>query len=93
MTCDIYSFAIMMYQVLSPTTPLFQEMHPFQFMTAISSNWRPSISSFSPAFYKKLDEIMTNCWSKDLVERPKAEVLFTQFKEAFALTEMNGSGF
>ena len=68
-------------------------MYPFQFMTAISSNWRPSISSFSPACDKKLDEVMTNCWSKDLVERPKAEVLFTQFKEAFALTEMNGSGF
>ena len=89
--CDIYSFAIMMYQVLFPTTPLFEEMHPFQFMVAISSNWRPSVSSFSSAFYKKL-EIMTNCWSKDPVERPKAEFLCTQFKEPFPVTEMIGSG-
>ena len=90
--CDIYSFAIMMYQVLFPTTPLFEEMHPFQFMVAISSNWRPSVSSFSSAFDKKLVEIMTNCWSKDPVERPKAEFLCTQFKEPFPVTEMIGSG-
>ena len=82
----------MIYQVLFPTTPLFQEMHPFQFMIAISNNWRPNIPSFSSAFYKKLDEIITNCWSKDPVQRPKAEVLYTQFKEAFSMKEMNGSG-
>ena len=35
---------------------------------------------------------MTNCWSKDPVERPKAEVLCKQFKEVFPLTEMTGSG-
>ena len=52
MTCDIYSFAIMMYQVLLPTTPLFEEMYPFQFMIAISNNWRPSIPSFSLHFIK-----------------------------------------
>ena len=91
MTCDIYSFAIMMYQVLLRTIPLFEEMYPFQFMIAISKNWRPSIPSFS-AFYKKLVEIMTNCWSKDPVERPKAEVLCKQFKEVFPLREMTGSG-
>lgn len=90
--CDIYSFAIMMYQVLFPTTPLFEEMHPFQFMIAISNNWRPSIPSFSSALYKKLVGIMTNCWSNDPVERPKAEFLCTQFKKAFPSTEMIGSG-
>ena len=82
MTCDIYSFAIMMYQVLLRTIPLFEEMCPFQFMIAISKNWRPSIPSFS-AFYKKLVEIMTNCWSKDPVERRKAEVFASNLKKSF----------
>ena len=52
MTCNIYSFAIMMYQVLLPTIPLFEEMYPFQFMIAISKNWRPSIPSFFLHFIK-----------------------------------------
>ena len=52
MTCDIYSFAIMMYQVLLPTNPLFEEMYLFQFMIAISNNWRPSIPSFFLHFIK-----------------------------------------
>ena len=82
---DIYSFAIMMYQVLFPTTPLFEETHAFQFMIAISNDWRHTIPSFSSAFYKKLVKIMTNCWSKDPVERPQAKVLCAQFKKAFHL--------
>ena len=90
--CDIYSFTIMMYQVLFPTTPLFEEMHPFQFMIAISNDWRPSIPSFSSAFYKMLVAIMTNCWSKDPVERLQAKVICAQFTKAFHLKEMTESG-
>ena len=51
-TRDMYSFGIMTFQVLLPTTPSFEEMHPFQFMIAISNNWRPSNPSFFLHFTK-----------------------------------------
>ena len=57
-TCDIYSFAIMIYQVLLPSTPLFEEMHPFQFMIAISNNWRPS----NPSFFLHLTKSWLKSW-------------------------------
>ena len=91
-TCDIYNFALMMYQELFPTTPLFQEINPFQFTIAISHNCRPSILSFPSACYKKLVEIMTNCKPENPLEKTKTEILSKQFKDAFSLTEMIGAG-
>ena len=61
--CDIYSFAILMFQVIFPTVPLFEGMHPFQFMMAISKNWRPSIPSFSDSCIIVLVEIIKLCWN------------------------------
>ena len=79
--CDIYSFAILMFQVIFPAVPLFEDMHPFQFMMAISKNWRPSIPSFSDSRITVLVEIMKLCWSSNPSERPVSKHLFTKFKE------------
>ena len=60
--CDIYSFAMMMYQVLFPNVPLFEEINPIQFIIAVTNKWRPSIPGVNNSVYKRLVHLMEICW-------------------------------
>ena len=52
--CDIYSFAVMMYQVLFPNVPRFEEINPIQFIIAVTNKCRPSIPEVSNSHCKFL---------------------------------------
>ena len=78
--CDIYSFGILMYQILFPIAPLFEEMHPIQFIIAITNNWRPTIPHCTKPSYKTFVQIIKSCWSNDPLTRPKSAGLLKQFK-------------
>ena len=62
--CDIYSFPMMMYQVLFPNVPLFEEINPIQFIIAVTNKWRPSIPEVSNSHCKFLILILRKKYSK-----------------------------
>ena len=80
-TCDIYSFAMMMYQVLFPNVPLFEEINPIQFIIAVTSKWTPSIPEANNSVYKRLVHLMEICWDNDPSKRPRSDSLWKLFQE------------
>ena len=89
--CDIYSFGILMYQVLFPTAPLIENMHPVQFFMAIANNWRPSIPQILDLKLQKFVDLMRNCWSQDPCARPEAGILYKTFG-GMTLAEVHETG-
>ena len=89
--CDIYSFGILMYQVLFLTAPLIEKLHPIQFFIAIANTWRPSIPEILDLKLQKFVELMSGCWSQDPCARPEAGVLFKTFG-GMTLTEVHETG-
>ena len=86
--CDIYSFAMMMYQVLFPNVPLFEEINPIQFIIAVTNKWRPSIPEVNNSVYKRFVHLMERCWDNDPLKRPKSDSLWKFFQEI----DVNGCG-
>ena len=80
--CDIYSFAMMMYQVLFPNILLFEEINPIQFIIAVTNTWRPSIPRVNNSVYKRLVHLM------EILKRPKSDSLWKLFQEI----DVNGCG-
>ena len=88
--CDIYSFAMMMYQVLFPNVPLFEEINPMQFIIAVTNKWRPSIPRVNNSVYKRLVHLMEICWDNDPLKRPKSDSLRKHFaKRPSPITSSN----
>ena len=86
--CDIYSFAMMMYQVLFPNVPLFDEINPIQFIIAVTNKWRPSIPEVNNSVHKRFVHLMERCWDNDPLNRPKSDSLWKLFQEI----NVNGCG-
>ena len=79
-TCDIYSFAMMIYQVLFPNVPLYEEINPIHFIIAVTNKWR-RIPRVNNSVYKRLVHVMEICWHNDLLKRPKSDSLWKLFQE------------
>ena len=82
-TRGMYSFGIMTFQVLLPTTPLFEEMHPFQFMIAISNNWRPSNPSFFLHFTKSWLKSWQTVGQRILLKDQRQKSYVSNLKKSF----------
>lgn len=84
---DVYSFAILMFEVVTDTTPypLFQsnKMPPFQFNNkVVNEKYRPE---FTVPVKESLKKLIEQCWSDDPTERPTFEEIFN--KLAFNIDE------
>ena len=79
---DIYSFGILIYEVLFPeiTLPVFASL--LQHMNAIRNQWRPQIPEsslidvFCPNIWNCLISIVRKCWSSIPRSRPNASDIY-----------------
>ena len=83
---DIFSLAIVIYQVLFPEVSLASFISPVQHLEAIRNMWRPEIPQIqsekvSITIYKPMIEIMVKCWNEIPIKRPTALEVFTAVKQ------------
>ena len=82
-TCDIYSFSIIMWEILARVEPYSSEkfkhmMLPQFIMEIIKEDIRPDNINDAPPV---LIEIMMKCWNKNHLVRPSASSLVTVFEK------------
>jgi serine/threonine protein kinase len=66
---DIYSFSMIMWEVLSGVPPFDDRTHDLQLSLSICEGERPEIITNSPECYINL---MKKCWDPDPLKRPSA---------------------
>ncbi|CAI2189057.1 413_t:CDS:2, partial [Funneliformis geosporum] len=64
---DIYSFSIIMWELISGVPPFDNEAHDFQLSLDICKGKRPKDIENIPQCYKNL---MKNCWNENPLKRP-----------------------
>jgi len=71
--CDVYSFAIILWELFMQEHPFQQFKHPFQLIFAVSQqNIRPPIPE---GCIPRLAQLMNICWTKDPKERPSFDII------------------
>ena len=71
---DIYSFAVMMYEVLFPSADFCIHVSLISHMEAVKQNWRPPIpdEAHHDTLIQPLIDVMVNCWHDDPCTRLEA---------------------
>ncbi|CAG8523252.1 13356_t:CDS:2 [Acaulospora morrowiae] len=64
---DVYSFAIIMWEICSGVKPYMNVAHDINLVNDILNGRRPPIPVGTPSFYS---ELMTSCWDADPIKRP-----------------------
>ncbi|RHZ84563.1 hypothetical protein Glove_79g24 [Diversispora epigaea] len=77
---DIYSFGMVMLEVLTSYPPYYNIPHNANLAMDIFKGLRPEIKCKIP---QSLKEIMENCWNLEPLNRPTAKKLEFQFTEYF----------
>src|SRR6185369_5181077 len=83
--CDIYSFAMTMWEIVSRSIPF--EDYPFPAMIgvlALTQNMRENIPDDTPEEFSKL---IQDCWTGNPDDRPTAIQIIQQFKHLEATTD------
>ncbi|CAB4444217.1 unnamed protein product [Rhizophagus irregularis] len=75
---DIYSFAILMWEISSGQTPFINYEHENDIIMNIINGIRPKIMPGTPLEYKNL---MKECWDADPLKRPDADLLKTKIRK------------
>ncbi|RHZ84354.1 hypothetical protein Glove_83g93 [Diversispora epigaea] len=75
---DIYSFGMVILEVLTSYPPYFNIPHNANLVMKICNGLKPEIKCEIPQFLK---EIMERCWNFEPFNRPTAEELKSQFKK------------
>ncbi|POG71947.1 kinase-like domain-containing protein, partial [Rhizophagus irregularis DAOM 181602=DAOM 197198] len=70
---DIYSIAILMWEISSGQTPFINYEHDYDLAMNIINGIRPKIVSGTPLEYKNL---MKECWDADPLKRPDISTLW-----------------
>lgn len=79
--CDIYSFAIILWEVLSRKRPYEDIEHYYTIIMGVALNdMRPPLIRNCPQVF---ETIMTKCWSKDPTERYSMDRLVKIFDNIF----------
>ncbi|RHZ85883.1 hypothetical protein Glove_59g14 [Diversispora epigaea] len=77
---DIYSFGMIMLEVLTSYPPYYNISHNENLAMDICKGLKPEIKCETPRFFK---EIIEKCWNFEPLNRPTAEELFSQLLEYF----------
>ncbi|RHZ81907.1 hypothetical protein Glove_117g80 [Diversispora epigaea] len=77
---DIYSFGMVMLEVLTSYLPYYNIPHDENLVIKICKGLKPEIKCEIPQFLK---EIMEKCWNFERLERPTAKELRSQLKKYF----------
>ncbi|RHZ56612.1 hypothetical protein Glove_399g13 [Diversispora epigaea] len=75
---DIYSFGMIMLEVLTSYPPYYNIPHNENLAIDICKGLKPEIKCEIPQFFK---EIIEKCWNFDPLNRPTAEELYSQLLE------------
>jgi serine/threonine protein kinase len=75
---DIYSLAMLMWEISSGQPPFFNYEHDYDLAMNIINGIRPKIVSGTPLEYKN---ILVQCWDADPLKRPKIETLLKKIRE------------
>ncbi|POG72924.1 kinase-like domain-containing protein, partial [Rhizophagus irregularis DAOM 181602=DAOM 197198] len=75
---DIYSFAMLMWEISSGQPPFFNCKHDYDLILNIINGIRPRIVSGTPLEYESL---MKQCWDADPLKRPDAHTLHIKLRE------------
>ncbi|POG68733.1 kinase-like domain-containing protein [Rhizophagus irregularis DAOM 181602=DAOM 197198] len=76
---DIFSFGVLMYQIVCNKKPFFDQNHNFRLARSIYEGLRPQFNrDLMPICYETL---MRNCWNYCQRSRPKSEKLYEKFSE------------
>ncbi|PKY28238.1 kinase-like protein [Rhizophagus irregularis] len=72
---DIYSIAMLMWEILSGQPPFINYEHNYDLAMDIVAGKRPKIVSGTPLQYK---ELMERCWNANPKERPNIDILWSE---------------
>ncbi|RHZ65031.1 hypothetical protein Glove_319g65 [Diversispora epigaea] len=75
---DIYSFGMVMLEVLTSYPPFYNISHDANLVMKICEGYKPEIKYEIPQFFK---EIMEKCWNFEPLNRPTAEELESQLEK------------
>src|SRR5436190_493474 len=77
---DIYSFAMLMWEISSGQPPFINYEHDFDFVMSIINGMRPKIVPGTPLEYKSL---MEQCWDADPSKRPVSFTIVKKLGEIY----------
>ncbi|RIA81890.1 kinase-like domain-containing protein [Glomus cerebriforme] len=83
---DIYSIAMLMWEISSGQPPFINYEHNYDLATNIFNGMRPRIVLGTPLEYK---ELMKQCWDADPTKRPHINALFSKIGEINELYNQN----
>ena len=75
---DIYSIAMLMWEISSGQLPFANYEHGYNLAMEIVSGMRPKNEPGTPLKYK---ELMEQCWKANPKERPETEIIKKEIKE------------
>ena len=83
---DIYSVAILLYEIMFPEKPLEFGFNPIQHLEAIRRDWRPELPDLSDTVMMSLVKLIRRCWDRVPVNRPSASDIVNETKDLLHMT-------
>lgn len=80
---DVYSFAILAYEIASGQEPYKElgNITPFNLAFKVASGYRPK---FNKNVTEKMKELLSKCWNEDVNERPSFNEIFQMLSNDFS---------
>jgi len=74
---DVYSFAIILWELITREAPHGEEALPFMVMSDVRSGKRLPVPSFTPPAFA---DLLTQCWHHDPNSRPHFSIILSQLE-------------